>query len=377
MLNVGVIGCGVVAQFHLRALAKLKTVKIGAVCDIEGELARNAARTYSVPKFTEDANDVLSDPNIHAVILALPAFARTALAISAFRSGKHVLTEKPVAMNATEVKAMIDVQGDRVGAVCSSRYRYFKSAIAAHEFLRSGGLGAYRSISCRAVNPAVVRQSGHLASRWISNIFKHHGAKSLSNNQNMHRKPAAWRLKKNLNGGGVFVNWGSYDLDYLLGLLDFSLTPEFVFARTWPIGMPFRSFAAPESDAETHVVAMITFAEGCTLTYERAEFSTLPPDNRWQITGERGTLTLQMLKAKNANIVLTEPDPAEGTRRRVIWSGDESGGYLEYDFVVEDFTRCILEKRRPKTSLQDALMFARIADAVYESASLNSPVRVR
>ena len=109
------------------------------------------------------------------------------------------------------------------------------------------------------------------------------------------------------------------------------------------------------------------------LTYERAEFSTLPPDNRWQITGERGTLTLQMFKATSANIVLTEPIPGEGVRTRVIWEGDESALTSEHDGVVNDFVDAIRTSRKPETTLQDALLFARIADAIYASSRTGQP----
>ena len=51
--------------------------------------------------------------------------------------------------------------------------------------------------------------------------------------------PPAWRLRRDQNGGGILVNWGCYDLDYLFGLLDFRLTPRVALARTWPIGQPF------------------------------------------------------------------------------------------------------------------------------------------
>jgi predicted dehydrogenase len=349
MLNLAIIGCGVIAQYHLRALAKMKTARAAIVCDLRPELAQKAAADFGVPRWSSQADEVLADPTIDGVILALPAFARTALAIKAFKQGKHVLTEKPVAMNAAEVRAMLAVQGDRIGACCSSRYRAFESARVATEFLRSGGLGPIRTITCRGIN-----QPGPTPKA----------------------TPPVWRLRRDLNGGGIFVNWGVYDLDYLLGLLDFKLTPQYALARTWQVPPAFSAYAAPGSDAETHLTGLVTFAEGCVLTYERAEASTLPAGSIWVIGGEKGSLSLQMLKAKAANVVLVEPDPATGTRTRVLWEGDESQLTIEHDGVVFDFVDAILEKRAPRTSLQNALLFARIADAFYASADSGKPVPV-
>ncbi len=346
MVNLAIIGCGVIAQYHLRSLAKLTNARVAAVCDVRPEVAQKTAAEFNVPRWTARAAELFADSSIDAVILALPANLRTELALEAFRHGKHVLTEKPVAMNAAEVRRLIAAQGDRVGAVCSSRYRFFDSARAARDLLRTGALGALRTITVRGINPP--------------------GAPPVN-------PPPAWRLRRDLNGGGIFVNWGCYDLDYVFGLLDFKLTPQFALARTWTVGDAYRAYAAPGSDAETHVTALVTFAEGCVLTYERAEFSTLPRDNHWQITGDRGTLTLQMLKATSANVVLTEPDPA-GIRTRVIWEGDESVTQNEHEGLVADFVGAILERRPPATSLQNALLFARVADAVYASSAIGQPV---
>jgi predicted dehydrogenase len=349
MLNLALIGCGVIAQYHLRALAKMKTARAAVVCDLRPELAQKAASEFGVPRWSGSADEVLADPGIDGVILALPAFARTALAVKAFQQGKHVLTEKPVAMNAAEVRTMIAAQGNLVGACCSSRYRGFESARVATEFLRRGGLGKIRTITCRAVN-----QPGPTPKT----------------------TPPVWRLRRDLNGGGIFVNWGVYDLDYLLGLLDFKLTPQFALARTWQVPPAFSAYAAPGSDAETHITGLMTFAEGCVLTYERAEASTLPAGSIWVIGGEKASLSVQMLQAKSANLVLTEPDPATGTCTRVLWEGDESESTLHHDGVVFDFVDAILEKCAPRTSLTDALLFMRIADAFYRSADSGQPVAV-
>jgi len=330
MLNLAIIGCGVVAPYHLRAVAKLTTARVAAVCDLRADVAERTAAAHGIPRWSSAPAEIFADPSIDGVILALPAAARTELALEAFRHGKHVLTEKPVAVSAAEVRRLIAAQGAR-------------------EFLRTGALGALRAITCRAVVPA--------------------GPPPQS-------PPPAWRLRRDLNGGGILMNWGCYDLDYLLGLLDFKLTPLHALARTWRVGHPFAAYAAPGSDAETHVTALVTFAEGCVLTYERAEFSTLPRENRWQITGEAGTLTLAMLKASSANVVLTAPDPAAGTATRVLWEGDESVLPYEHDGVVFDFVDAILRRRAPQTSLADALLVARITDAVYRSADRGGPVNV-
>src|ERR1035437_3838467 len=106
MLNIAIIGCGVIAQYHLRAVAKLTTARVAAVCDVRTDVAQKTAAEFAIPRWTASAAELFADPSIDAVILALPANLRTALALEAFQHGKHVLTEKPVAMNAAEVRAL-------------------------------------------------------------------------------------------------------------------------------------------------------------------------------------------------------------------------------------------------------------------------------
>ena len=347
MLNIAIIGCGVIAQFHLRALAKLKTARAAVVCDVRSEVAQKTAEEFGIERWSTDAGALLRDASIDAVILALPANIRGPLAVEAFKNGKHVLTEKPIGMNAAEVRTMIAAQGDLVGACCSSRYHSFESAKAATAFIRSGGLGKIRTITCRGVTKP-----------------------SDEPNPN----PPVWRLRRDLNGGGIFVNWGCYDLDYLLGLVDFKLTPQYALAQTWQVPEAFRAYAAKGSDAETHIVGLVTFAEGCVLNYERAEFSSLPANSIWQISGDKGALDLQMLRYTSASLMLTQPNPGTGTKTTAIWEGEESGSGAEHDGVVFDFVDSILAKHKPNTSLQDGLLFARIADAFYASADTGKPV---
>jgi hypothetical protein len=73
-----------------------------------------------------------------------------------------------------------------------------------------------------------------------------------------------------------------YDLDYLLGLTGFNLKPRHVLARTWTVPKPFEACAAPGSDAETHLTALVTFENGAVLQYERCEFAAQAGSETWR-----------------------------------------------------------------------------------------------
>ena len=95
--------------------------------------------------------NLLDDPEVEAVVLAFPTQYRTEVALRAFERGKHVLLEKPIAMNVDEVNQLIAARGALVSGCCSSRNRFNKAARLVTELITSGGLGELRTVHCRAL----------------------------------------------------------------------------------------------------------------------------------------------------------------------------------------------------------------------------------
>ena len=82
------------------------------------------AASFGIAQATTRADDLIDDPEIDGIVVALPTGVRTPIARRVLAGKKHVLVEKPVAMNAGEVEDLIALQGDRVAACCSSRFRF-------------------------------------------------------------------------------------------------------------------------------------------------------------------------------------------------------------------------------------------------------------
>lgn len=347
-LRLGIIGCGVIGNNHAQAAAESDLISLDAVADVNEAAAQKAAEEYGAGTVYDSGETLISDDSVEAVVLALPTGIRLPLVLKAFSSGKHVLSEKPIAMCADDVKTMIRARGDLTAGCCSSRNRLSDRAARACEFLHKGSLGNIRLIRCRAVVPA--------------------GPKPET------LRPA-WRLKKELNGGGIMANWGCYDLDYLFGLLDWSFEPETVFAKTWQIPEPFRSHVVEGSDAETHVSALISFKQGAVFQYERGEYMAVPESTEWEITGENGTLHLCMLPWKEGTTVYTRADAEQGAVSETLWE-DENTHALTARCLLEDFARAVREKRQPMTGLEQALVVQSVTDAIYRSSETGTCVRV-
>jgi predicted dehydrogenase len=288
--------------------------------------------------------DLVNDPNIDAIVLAMPTSDRFELARATLMAGKHLLIEKPAAMNGAELKQLVPLAKDRVVACASSRFRYSPVGKAFATILKSYPVGKLRLLQVRASVPASIRTDA----------------------------PPAWRLNRSLNGGGILVNWGVYDLDFLVGSLDWSLQPLEVMAAAWPIMPDLSKWVAAGSDAETHVKAMIRFRNGVVLDYERAEFNSGKPEFVWRMTGDQGTLEVPMLGGDQCCITLSEVTP-DGLVEHELWR--QCGPNPDVHFgPVNDFVDAIVDCRPPLTGLRQAIALTQLTDMIYESAETGRAV---
>ena len=107
-IRTGVVGTGM-GRYHMEAFAKQDDVELVAICDLNKPEAEEFAELYGVAKkkvFT-DYRKMFSLPEIDAVGIATPNHLHAPMTIDALRKGKHVLIEKPMALNPKEAKAMV------------------------------------------------------------------------------------------------------------------------------------------------------------------------------------------------------------------------------------------------------------------------------
>jgi predicted dehydrogenase len=102
---VGLIGCGRISRYaHVPALMKAEGIELRSVCDARRPLAEAIGRRFGIERVLADANDVLSDPEIEAVLIAVPDRSHVQLATAAIEAGKHVLVEKPLGVSSQECR---------------------------------------------------------------------------------------------------------------------------------------------------------------------------------------------------------------------------------------------------------------------------------
>ena len=109
MLKAGIVGMGHMGERHINSYKNIDSVEVGAVNDVrinelKGKFDLKGIKTY------EKLDDLLNDKNIDFVDICLPTFLHKEHTIKALDASKHVICEKPMAMNAEECDAMIEAQ---------------------------------------------------------------------------------------------------------------------------------------------------------------------------------------------------------------------------------------------------------------------------
>lgn len=157
VLRVGVIGVGSHSYRNILPALHYLPVHLVALCDLDPALLQRTAAEYGVDALYTDAERMYAEESLDAVLICAGPRHHPALAIAAMSAGLHVWLEKPPAMRASGVEAMLAARGDRVCAV-GFKKAYMPAARKARELLTDPAFGALRSLL--AVYPMTIPRNG-------------------------------------------------------------------------------------------------------------------------------------------------------------------------------------------------------------------------
>ncbi|MEX0883459.1 MAG: Gfo/Idh/MocA family oxidoreductase, partial [Cyclobacteriaceae bacterium] len=193
----GVLGVGDVCEKKSApAMEKVEGSRLVAVMRRSGEKAKDYARRHQVPKWYDNADALINDPEINAIYIATPPNAHLELTKKAAAAGKPVYVEKPMARNHGECLEMIDVC-DKAGLPLFVAYyrRTLPNFLKVKELIDGGAIGEIRYVNI------TINQPSHPDVK-----------EDMKNN---------WRINPDISGGGYFYDLGSHQLDFM----DFLLEP--------------------------------------------------------------------------------------------------------------------------------------------------------
>ena len=197
LIRWGIIGCGDVTEIKSGpAFQKVSGSALVAVMRRRGDLAADYARRHNVPRWYDDADALIADPDVDAVYVATPPVNHLEAALKVAAAGKPGYVEKPMSRNHAECVAMVEAFAAAKQPLFVAYYRRaLPRFVKAKELIDTGRLGTITGVTYRQSQP---------------------GHRSYDPNN------LPWRLQAEHAGAGLFLDLASHTLDvfdYLLGPL--------------------------------------------------------------------------------------------------------------------------------------------------------------
>ena len=348
-LNVGVVGLGWAGQQHLDAYAKAEGVNIVALAGLEAPLREELAEQHGITATYAGWEEMLGHEGLDAVSVAVPTFLHAPISVAALNRGLHVLSEKPLARNASEGEEMVRAARG-AGRVLDVAFNHRRRGdiMALHRIIEAGELG----------RPYYAKAS------WLRRA----GIPMLG----------SWFTNRNMSGGGPLVDLGVHVLDYALHLLgepkvvSVSASTYSELGRHGRGGDQRYSAMATQSafEVEDFASAFIRLDGGGTLVLEAGWAAYREQEDLldFQVYGTEGGALLHAVGASKNPVadlkVFTETDGINAD-----WSPEAAPGG-GHQTVVDDFLATV--RGGPEVwGAHDgslALSRARVIDACYLSA---------
>jgi predicted dehydrogenase len=146
-IRVGLIGGGFIGRIHAEALRRLGYVDVVALAEANQKIADRLGEELSIPEAYGDWHDLMEKADVDSVHVLTPNRFHYPMSKAALEAGKHVLTEKPLAMNSRETAELVSLakKGDRMHCLCHNM-RYYPLVKQAREMVRRGEVGDIRLI---------------------------------------------------------------------------------------------------------------------------------------------------------------------------------------------------------------------------------------
>ncbi|WP_240417258.1 Gfo/Idh/MocA family protein [Paenibacillus periandrae] len=361
ILNIGIIGCGAIAnQKHMPSLSKLAHLgKMVAFCDIEVERASQAAAEFgdADAKVYSDYKELLKDGSIDVVHVLTPNLYHAPITVDALNAGKHVMCEKPMAINAAEAKQMLEA-AQRNGKKLTVGYqnRFNEESNVLYKACSTGDLGEIYMAKAHAVRRKGVPTWG---------VF----------------------TNKELQGGGALIDIGTHALDLTLWCMD-NYKPKSVTGSVYykmkdnMEGNVFGPWDPKTFDVEDSAFAFITMEDGATIFLECswALNTTEAKEAKTSLFGVEGGAEMKVGPDRKTELVfntakygkLVEIKPNTRSNIAYFSGSDDNPGVLE----AKQWLECILNDTEPLVKAEQAYVVTRILEAIYLSAQTGKTIEL-
>lgn len=163
-LTVGVIGCGYWGPNLVRNFNSLPDCRLKSICDTSRERRAHMESIYPDILTVSNRNHIINDPDIDAVVIAVPVHLHYPFALAALQAGKHVLVEKPMASSSAECGELIRIAESKgLTLMVGHTFIYSESMVKITQIVKSGGIGDVLYINSQRLNLGLFQKKINVA----------------------------------------------------------------------------------------------------------------------------------------------------------------------------------------------------------------------
>ena len=325
------VGCGLIGKKRALALSQIPGARLKYACDTNleraKELAQNNPGCEAVP-----FSKALKDPITHAVIISTLNGSLVPIALEAVKAGKHVIIEKPGALNAAELKALQKAALDNnVKVRISYNHRYHPALQKAHELFTQGTLGPLMFIRGR---------------------YGHGGRIGYDKE---------WRSNPALSGGGELIDQGVHLIDLARWFMgDFTSVEGHVATYFWDMKVDDNAFLSLRSTTGQTAWLQVS----CTEWKNMFSFEIYGRDAKLSIDGLGGSYGVEKLTYYK---MLPQMGPPETT----VWDYHQADS--SWKLEMQEFIDDIRLNREPSPGLTEGIKTLEIVEHIYTQSGYPKP----
>lgn len=327
-LGFALIGCGGMGRSEARVLAGVPEARLVAVCDVSAAAAGAFGAEMGVPAYTNH-HEVLSRPDIGAVIVATPNGLHTQIVLDAVAAGRHVFCEKPFAYTVAECEQMMAAAAHHgVRLMVGHVLRLMPLFQRVIDIFDSGLLGT--PVSCQIIRTG-----------WLGD-------------------PAARYRMTKATAGGLLYDISVHEIDLMHRL----------FGPVQNVHALLDNYVQHNIDYEDCAHVSLRFKSGASGHLFASLASTLGTSNG-MIVGSKGTL-----RYDHGASTITYKEATEGAApvSLTVTRSDGENGYLR---ELRSFTEWVLHGTAPLLTAAEGRAAVAVVEAAYQSAASGQPVAVQ
>ncbi len=350
-IRIGVIGAGFIGRVHLKQFGQIDGVELAGVTDASSALAAAAAREVAADlaalRVFSSADEMIASPDVDAVVVAVPNRFHAPLTVAALAAGKHVLVEKPMALNGASAREIYTAARDSgLTVMVAHQMRWLPPVLEAKRMVDAGELGEVYNAKCGMMRRKNIPGWG------------------------------SWFTRMGESGGGPMIDIGVHVLDMAMWLLG-DPKPVSVFGSTYAKFGPDKrgtgSWGTPDwdgvFDVEDLATAMIKMDDGSTLTLDVSwAVNTLSDNSHFvDLMGTDGGASIRGNRLVFTGQKFDRPFDVEVDAKAI----DDARTLLARHFVES-----IRSGSAPVSDAMSGLVNNTILDSIYESARTGKAIEL-